>query len=503
MRLRDILKGIKFEARNDILGLKINKVTCDSRLVEKGDLFIAFRGYDSDGYKFIGDAVAKGASVVVAEKYFKPLDGVENIFVEDTRAAVPAIAGNFYKHPSRRLKLIGITGTNGKTSITYIMENILKNAGVEAGIIGTINYRFKDIIFSAKNTTPGPLELQCILADMVKHGVECAVMEVSSHSLDQNRVEGILFDIAIFTNVTQDHLDYHKTLKNYFYAKAKLFGKIKERGVAILNDDDAMIKTLKKDLDTRILTYGMNGGADIRAENVSLSLDGSSFTVVTPKSQFNIKTSLIGRHNVSNILAAIAAAYVLKISTDVITDGVRSVDPPPGRLEPVIEGQPFKVFVDFAHTEDALNNVLGLLKESSVTGRIITVFGCGGNRDKTKRPLMGKAACRFSDKVIITSDNPRFEEPSDIIKEIEAGVRGLFNNYVIVTDRRAAIEAALNEARKGDIVMIAGKGHEKYQITKDMTMPFDDCRVARDILRKRANESKRNNRGNSRESYIR
>ncbi|MFA6078539.1 MAG: UDP-N-acetylmuramoyl-L-alanyl-D-glutamate--2,6-diaminopimelate ligase [Candidatus Omnitrophota bacterium] len=502
MKLRDILKGIEFDASDKALALNIDKVTCDSRLVEKGSLFIAFRGYDSDGAKFIQSAIANGAAAVVTEKKVKPFSGAEHIVVRDTRSAVPVIAGNFYEHPSYRLKMIGITGTNGKTSITYILESILKKAGICPGVIGTVNYRFRDTVLTAKNTTPGPLELQSVLNDMVNDGVECTVMEVSSHSLDQNRVEGISFDAAIFTNVTQDHLDYHKTIKSYFCAKAKLLGKIKEKGTAILNDDDAMIRTLKKEFKGHILTYGLNGGADIRAENVTLSLDGSSFTAVTPKNRFDVKTSLIGRHNVSNILAAIASAYLLKISVDDIAAGIGSVEPPPGRLEPVVEGQPFKVFVDFAHTEDALNNVLGLLRGSGVTGRIIVVFGCGGNRDRAKRPLMGKAACKFSDMAIITSDNPRFEEPMDIIKEIESGVKGLFSNYAVVADRREAIETALNEAGEGDIVMIAGKGHEKYQIIKDKVMPFDDCKVARDILRKRKNESKGDSRSGSRKACI-
>jgi UDP-N-acetylmuramoyl-L-alanyl-D-glutamate--2,6-diaminopimelate ligase len=314
-------------------------------------------------------------------------------------------------------------------------------------------------------------------------------MEVSSHSLDQRRIDPILFDTAIFTNISGEHLDYHKDIKNYFGAKAKIFDSLKKGGVAILNADDKMVAGLKRSIRQRSLTYAVRNKADIAARGIKTSGDGTEFTAVTPDSAFEIRTRLIGEHNISNILAAVAAALNSGVAISKIQKGVASLKLVPGRLEAVDSGQPFKVFVDFAHTEDALRNVLGLVRSIVCSGSVITVFGCGGNRDRAKRPLMGRVACRLSDKVIITSDNPRFEEPGDIISEIEAGVKGRFKNYYIVEDRREAIAKAIANAAKGDIVVIAGKGHEKYQIVGDRVMPFNDCEVARNIL-KRKYESK-------------
>jgi UDP-N-acetylmuramoyl-L-alanyl-D-glutamate--2,6-diaminopimelate ligase len=482
MKIKDILKNVKFEAEKGTSSLDIGNVTCDSRAVKPGDLFIAFKGFAQDGYKFIGQAVANGAAAVLAERDFDASPAVKKIIVRDTRLALPVIAANFHGDPSKKLKMVGITGTNGKTTITYIIESILRCARKESGVIGTINYRYKGKEIPAKNTTPGPLELQGLLADMLKAKVGYAVMEVSSHSLDQGRVGGILFDDGIFTNITGDHLDYHKTLKNYFKAKAQLFDMLKKGGAAILNYDDRKVRTLAKKLRSKVITYGLSKGSDIRAVGLEISLSGSRFTINTPGGNILVETKLIGRHNVSNILAAVAVAYHEKINFKAIKEGVETVTFAPGRLEPVSAGQPFKVFVDFAHTQDALYNVLGLLKDVARNKRIITVFGCGGNRDRTKRPLMGKTACEFSDRVVITSDNPRFEDPADIIKEIELGVKGLFNNYDIVADRRKAIEKALNGASADDIVVIAGKGHEKYQIVGGEVHPFDDCKVAREII---------------------
>jgi UDP-N-acetylmuramyl-tripeptide synthetase len=311
-----------------------------------------------------------------------------------------------------------------------------------------------------------------------------AVMEVSSHSLDQGRVDGILFDRVIFTNISSEHLDYHKTLERYFEAKTKIFAHLKKDGIAILNSDDKAVASYGKRLRCRTLTYGTGSSAEIRAGLAKLSLGGSNFTVFTPSGELEIETTLIGRHNMSNILAAVAFAFTKGIGSDIIRKGVKDLSFVPGRLEPIMEGQPFNVFVDFAHTQDALHNTLSLLKEIS-RGRIISVFGCGGNRDRTKRPMMGRTACRFSDRVIMTSDNPRFEEPGEIIRQIEAGVKGEYSNYETIEDRRSAIEKAIGAASAGDVVVIAGKGHEKYQIIKDSVVPFDDCEIVRTILKKR------------------
>ncbi len=481
MRLAEILRGIKYKSAGSVTDLEIERVTNDSRSAARGDMFVALRGYVADGYKFINEAVKKGAGVVVAEKDFDAPGSVVKILVEDTRSALPVMAGNFYGHPSQKLKVIGVTGTNGKTTITYIIESILKKSGDEPGVIGTISYRSPGRAISAKNTTPGPLELQSILSEMVKLSSHYAVMEVSSHALDQRRIEGILFDAAIFTNITPEHLDYHKKLKEYFNAKVKIFAHLKADGCAILNADDDKVVALKKSIKNRVITYGIEAKSDIFAKNIRLSINSSEFNIVMPKDSFNVSTHLVGMHNVSNILATVAACDALGIDHNVIKSGIEAMTPVPGRLESVECGQGFKVFVDFAHTEDALDKILSLLREVS-RAKIITVFGCGGDRDREKRPAMGKVACRLSDHVIITSDNPRFEEPGEIIDEIVSGVKGVYSNYEIDPDRRKAIEKALSLAKVGSIVVIAGKGHENYQIVADKTLPFNDREVVKEIL---------------------
>ena len=489
MRLSEILKGVEFKRTGPGTDHEIGRVTKDSRVVQKGDMFVAFRGYAQDGYGFIGEAISHMPKAVVAEKDFDAPDSVEKVLVKDTRTALAIIADNFYGHPSQKLKTIGVTGTNGKTTITYVIESILKAAGAKPGVIGTISYRIGGKSLPALNTTPGSLELQEMLARIAELPEPCAVMEVSSHALDQHRIDKVLYDAAIFTNITPEHLDYHKTLEEYFRAKARIFDALKAGGVAILNSDDDKVASLKKSIKSKVITYGLKG-ADVSAKNIRLSIDNSKFDIVTPKGFFSVSTSLIGRYNVSNLLAAVAACQALGIDAGAIRSGIEAVGFVPGRLEPIECGQPFKVFVDFAHTEDALTNVLGLLKEVA-KAKIITVFGCGGNRDRSKRPMMGKAACRLSDHVIITSDNPRFEEPGAIIDEIAGGVRGVFSNYEIEADRRKAIEKALDLAGTGSIVVIAGKGHEAGQIIKEKVLPFDDREVARRILERERCSQKR------------
>ena len=483
IKLKSVLRGIKYKSDRDISGVVVKEATNDSRKVIRGGLFLALRGYSIDGYKFIDGAVKRGAGIIISEKGFTVRDGVIKIVVEDTRSTAPLIAANFYGNPSKKLKIVGVTGTNGKTTITYVMENILKEAGHAAGVIGTINYRIGKRKVPARNTTPGTFELQALFGKMLKNGVKDVVMEVSSHSLDQGRVDQVSFDIGIFTNITKEHLDYHKTIDKYFDAKARLFHKLKKNGVAVLNNDDGMVAGLKKRIKADLLTYGLNHKSDVMAHSIKLSADSAIFTIKTPKGSFEIKTKLIGKHNVSNILASAAAAVALRIPLDIIKKGVESQGAVPGRLEIIDAGQPFKVFVDYAHTEDALHNMLSALRELVPDGKIITVFGCGGNRDNSKRPRMGAVACKFSDRVIVTSDNPRFEDPFEIIAQIESGIKGEFLNYDIVDERRDAIHRALKLAREGDVVVIAGKGHEKYQIIKDRMMPFDDCRVAKSILK--------------------
>jgi UDP-N-acetylmuramyl-tripeptide synthetase len=484
VKLKDILSAVQYKADRDISGIAIKRIINDSRKAARGDLFIALRGYKIDGYEFIDAAIEKGAGVIVSEKDFEAPKNVVKILVKDTRAVSPLIASNFYANPSEKLKIVGVTGTNGKTTITYIIENMLKEAGIPSGVIGTINYRIRGKCLPSINTTPGPLELQSLFSRMQKSGVKDVVMEVSSHSLDQGRVEQVLFDVGIFTNITKEHLDYHMTMKKYLGAKVKLFHRLKPGAVAVLNNDDRMVAGLKKRIKAKTLTYGLNRKSDVMACGISLSVNSALFTIKTPAGSFPVLTKLIGNHNISNILACVAAAIVLKIPLDVIKDGIETLEAVPGRLELVDEGQPFKVFIDYAHTEDALYNVLSLLRAMVPDRKIITVFGCGGNRDSSKRPLMGRAACKFSDRVVVTSDNPRFENPLAIISQIESGIRQEFSNYDIVEDRGKAIDKALRMASKGDVVVIAGKGHEKYQIIRDKSMPFDDCAVARSVLKK-------------------
>jgi len=500
MKLNAILNNLKYQTKNDISGVEIKKLSCDSRTVGAGDMFVAFRGYGQDGYKFIEEAIKKGAGVIAAESDFNAPQGVIKILIKDTRTAFPVMADNFYGHPSEKLKVIGVTGTNGKTTITYIVENIIKAAGQESGVIGTINYRIKNNIIPAKNTTPGPIELQSMLSQMVNLGIHYAVMEVSSHSLDQHRMDSVRLDAAIFTNITPEHLDYHKTIESYLQAKGKIFERLKPDGCAILNKDDDRVASIKSPTKRKPVTYSTVKDADVWARDIKLSIDDSRFTVMTPDGSYQINAKLIGIHNVSNMLAAIAAAYALKIDPAAVKKGVETVACVPGRLESVDAGQPFKVLVDYAHTEDAMRNVLNLLK--AVAGKkILTVFGCGGDRDTGKRPLMGRAACEFSDHVIITSDNPRSEDPLKIILDIEKGIRGKFSNYDIVPDRYKAIEKALRLASIDDIVVIAGKGHENYQVIADKVLAFDDRQVAREILSKGNYAGKRDSKGGARHSF--
>ena len=484
MFLKEILKGTGYKLSGPDAETEVGSVTNDSRAVKRDGMFVAFRGYAADGYAFIDEAVAKGARAIVAEKDFKAPANVVKLIVEDTRAVFPVIADNFYGHPSEKLKVIGVTGTNGKTTITYIIESILRSAGEEPAVIGTISYRLAGKVVPAKNTTPGPLDLASMLAEAVRSAGRYAVMEVSSHALDQHRVDSIAFDAAIFTNITPEHLDYHKTLEEYFGAKVKIFGRLKKGGAGILNIDDDKVAALKASIKNRVITYGMKASADISVKNIRLSIDNSKFDVTTPKGSFSVSTSLIGRYNVSNILAAVAACDFIGIDRKAIKSGIEAMTFVPGRFEPVQCAQAFKIFVDFAHTEGALYNTLSVLREVS-KAKVITVFGCGGDRDRNKRPLMGKAACKLSEHVIITSDNPRSEEPADIVDEIVSGVRGNFSNYEVEIDRRKAIEKALDLAEVGSIVIIAGKGHENYQIIKDKVLPFDDREVVREILLKR------------------
>lgn len=480
MRLKKLLCAIGHNA-NGYEDVFIKGVTDNSKMVKEGYLFIALKGEKQDGYNFIQEAIAKGVRVILSHKDFIAPRGLVKILVENKRDIAGEIASEYFENPSRYLNVIGVTGTNGKTTTSYLIKNILEEAGFKTGLIGTISHMIGKRIIPANNTTPGAIELQGHLAEMRKNKIKFAIMEVSSHALEQSRVKNIEFSCAVFTNMTQDHLDYHKTLENYFKAKARLFGLLREDGKAIINVDDEYGRKLAQDLKGKILSYAIKTPSDITAKIHHMDTSGLDFKVRFPGGRLDIHTKLIGMHNVYNILAAVGAGILSGIEKEHIKRGIESLESVRGRLEEVSCGQAFKVFIDYAHTEDALKNILGILK-SLTKGRLIVVFGCGGDRDRIKRPSMGRVASEFADYVIITNDNPRSEEPQLIADEITKGFPDSFKNFKVILDRGAAIREALFFAKSADTVVIAGKGHESYQMFKDKLIHFDDKREVEKVL---------------------
>jgi UDP-N-acetylmuramoyl-L-alanyl-D-glutamate--2,6-diaminopimelate ligase len=449
------------------------------------------KGESSDGNKFIDKAIASGAVAVVSDSPSeKPREGVGWAQVPHGRRALARLSANFYKRPAERLAIIGVTGTNGKSTTVFIVEAILSAAGRKSALIGTIEYHVAGKALPAPHTTPEALELNRMFNEALGNGATDAVMEVSSHALVQQRVFGIPFNVAVFTNLTRDHLDYHHTMEEYFAAKQILFegcGTEPPR-TAVLNLDDEYgqkLVTLAKKHGSEVLTYGWSSG-DFHAERVEITSKGTRFDMSTPQGQVAIFSPLIGKVNVYNILGAAAAAHARNCTTQQIAKGIFALAAVPGRFERVDCGQPFTVVVDYAHTDDALRNLTALAREfvqqGSQRGRVITLFGCGGDRDRSKRPLMGEAAGKGSDFVILTSDNPRSEDPRTIINDALVGLQRSGTKYKIEPDRRAAIALAIAEAKPGDIVLLAGKGHEKVQTSREGTIPFDDVEVARQAL---------------------
>ncbi len=464
----------------------------DSRRVKPGDVFVAMRGETSDGNKFIDKAIAAGAAAIVSDSATESTrQGVAWARVPHGRRALARLSANFYHRPAEKLAVTGVTGTNGKSTTAFLIESILAAAGRKSALIGTIEYHVAGNILPAPHTTPEPLDLNCMLAEARGDGATEAVMEVSSHALAQQRVYGIPLDVAIFTNLTRDHLDYHHTMEEYFAAKRILFegcGTEPPRA-AVLNQDDEAGRNLVKISQKRsaeVWTYGLTKG-DFHAEKVDVAPRGTRFDLVTPKQTIPLFSPLIGKVNVYNILAAASAAYARNCTADAIAQGVANLARVPGRFERVDCRQPFTLVVDYAHTDDALRNLTTLAREfvqrAGAKGRVITVFGCGGDRDRAKRPLMGEAAGCGSDFVVLTSDNPRSEDPLAIINDAMVGLQRSGANYKVEPDRRAAIALAVREARPGDIVLLAGKGHEKVQITRSGSIPFDDVDVAHQVLR--------------------
>jgi UDP-N-acetylmuramoyl-L-alanyl-D-glutamate--2,6-diaminopimelate ligase len=494
MTFEHLLGGAEVLAHSGNPG--ISGVEYDSRRVKPGCAFVAMRGETSDGNRFIDQAIQAGAVAVVTDSAAeKPREAVAWAVVPHGRRALARLSANFYKRPGERAAITAITGTNGKTTAAFLVEAILMAAGRRSTLIGTIEYHVAGRVYPASHTTPEALELARLLSEALGQGATDAVMEVSSHALAQQRVFGLPFDVAVFTNLTRDHLDYHKTMEEYFAAKRVLFegcGTDPPR-VAVTNLDDDHGATLAKFSGRRgsaVLTYGWEHG-DFRAESVDISPRGTRFDLITPQERIAVFSPLLGRVNVYNILAAAAATYARGCSWQAIARGVESLRHVPGRFERVDCSQPFTVVVDYAHTDDALRNLTSLAREfvsrdevkGGLKARVLTVFGCGGDRDRSKRPLMGEAAGRGSDFVVLTSDNPRSEDPVAIINDALVGLQKSGVKYSVEADRRKAIALAISEARPGDIVLLAGKGHEKVQVTREGSRPFDDVEVAREALR--------------------
>jgi len=465
---------------------EITSIENDNRKVQKGSLFICIKGYTVDGHDFAKSAVTNGAAAIVAER---PLSlDIPVIIVKDTTRAMAVLADAYYGQPTKSLHLIGITGTNGKTTTSHLIERIFADAGEKTGLIGTMYTKIAEKMLETKNTTPESLTLQKTFNQMVNAGVSLAVMEVSSHALDLGRVHGCDFDVAVFTNLTQDHLDYHKTMEEYKRAKSLLFSQLgntfdhtKPR-FAVLNADDPASEMFSRSTAAHVITYGIDQKADVQAINIQMTPKGTNFDLVIDGATYPVQMKLIGKFSVYNVLASIAAALVSKIKIKNIIHSIESVEGVAGRFELVHAGQDFTVIVDYAHTPDSLENVLKTIQHFA-RKKIVVVVGCGGDRDRTKRPLMAQIACKWATNPILTSDNPRSEDPLEILKDMENGVKG--ETYKVIPDRKEAIFTAVREASAGDVILIAGKGHETYQIIGNIVHDFDDRLVAREAIERR------------------
>lgn len=495
MRLSEIFNGAEIASISARTDADVSSIVYDSRKVTADSLFFALKGEKEDANKFIPNALSNGAIAIASEM---PRDSSAppdiawiQILPEAQRRVLAAASANFHRHPAEALRLVGVTGTNGKTTTTHLIESVLRAAGMKTGLIGTISYRTPRGTRAAINTTPESLDLQQMLAEIRDAGGSAAVMEASSHALAMDRLWGCHFAAAVFTNLTRDHLDYHKTFEEYFAAKRRLFeGTGAEApGFAVVNTDDSYGAQLKG-LAGRTLTYGLKDGADVTTKKFPLSFSGLEFTALTPAGKVEIQSRLVGKINVYNILAAIGTGIALEIPSSAIARGIHELESVPGRFQRIDEGQPFLVIVDYAHTDDALRNLISTARELNPSGRIITLFGAGGDRDRTKRPLMGEAAGSLGDIVVLTSDNPRSEDPLRIINDVLVGLQKTKAKYYVEPERGRAIEMALDKARPGDIVLLAGKGHETYQVLREGTVDFDDREVARRALRDRGYTNK-------------
>lgn len=489
MKLSRVLKNLEYEVLSGSADTEVTSLTIDSRKVSEGALYFAIEGFKVDGHSFIPGAVKSGASGIVCTKTpSEYADNVAYIKVKNTRFALGYCAKNFYENPGGSMKVIGVTGTNGKTSTTYFLEEILKENGRHPGVIGTVEIRAdgKKLEYKlATSTTPDTIELNTILCDMRDRGCTDVAMEVSSHGLELYKVDGVEFEVGVFTNLTQDHLDLHGTMENYMRAKSRLF---KMCRVGVMNADDSYFEKMKELARCKIVTFGIENECDIRAINIDYRMDRVDFDVLYEGKKYPVTLMIPGRFSVYNALGAIGAALNVGVPMETIIHALGEIKGVPGRIENVAKGQKYNVFVDYAHTPDGVYNIINAVK-GFTEGRVITVFGCGGDRDRKKRPIMGEISAKLSDYSIITSDNPRSEEPIDIIKEIETGVKPITDKYEILVSRRDAIERAINMAEEGDSVIIAGKGHEDYEIFKDKTIHFDDGEVAREYIAKKVEKA--------------
>jgi len=486
-QLLQILTGVEIIECSGSLDIPIHGLAYDSRQVQTQYLFAALPGTRSDGHRFLEQALQQGASALLIRPEGKSLVPAGTpatvLTVTDARLALAQLSTAFYDHPSQALRIVGVTGTNGKTTITYLVEAILRRAGRRTGVIGTLAYRIGDQTIKAEHTTPEAPDLQAVLAQMVTAGVTDVAMEVSSHALDQHRADYCAVAVAVFTNLTRDHLDFHTSIEEYLQAKRRLFlapelQPSHHQRVNVVNADDPASETLVQGASGTLLRYGINQGADLRATDIQVSVTGATFTLITPASRYQVRLQLLGRFNVYNALAALTVAYAEQLDMNLAIGALEAVSPIPGRFQRVGDGQHGTVVVDYAHSPDGLEQALRTAREMT-HGRVLVVFGCGGDRDTGKRPLMGEIAARLADLCVITSDNPRSEPPEQIIEQIWAGVPETYRDHCLrESDRQQAIEEAISRADPDDVVVIAGKGHETYQIFADRTIHFDDREVA-------------------------
>lgn len=479
MKLITLLKDISYDLIMGQPNQEVDSIIYDSRIKTTNGLFIAIKGFSTDGHKYIDVAIENGAKTIVVEDEVEiKKEGITVIKADNTRTVMARLAVNFYDNPSKKLSLVGVTGTNGKTSITFLLGQLLEAYNKKIGIIGTIENRIGSTILKSQHTTPESADLQKLLATMVDEEVSHCLMEVSSHALALHRVDECAFKVGMFTNLTQDHLDFHKTMDEYAKAKALLFNRCE---VGILNEDSEYVQVMKENATCKVITYGIDHPADYRASDIHITAQGVTYTLKTDEGTFKVEIPIPGKFTVYNTLAVICAARQLGLSMDFIVEHLKGVKGVPGRVQSFTSPKGYSVLVDYAHTPDGLENVLETIKQFA-KGRIITVFGCGGDRDNTKRPLMGEVAAKYSDEVIITSDNPRSEDPFAILDQVEVGVKRHQVDYIKMEDRKEAIYHALNRAGKDDVVLIAGKGHENYQILKERIIHFDDSEIVRAFI---------------------